>query len=853
MAQALGRNNRPGLGLDALFDSNAFGAVVVDRSGLILRSNNRLSELSGLTGEMLLGGPVFRLLPREFQEGFARLIGDAGPDFPLCGPAFKQIKTENGSALPMLISVFWLGLEDGEDRLLVLFDPNGIEGAVGKIDDLARVFYDLPDAVFLVNPDRTIAMVNPAGVRMFGYELEEIAGETTRRFYPSDAEYERQGQLRYNMEVDAKPGIYVARFKRKNGEIFPGEIIGGPVRNHRNKIIGYLGIIRDASERLTAERLSELFADQLTDAVEGMEEAFALFDSNDRLVTFNSRYRELFRDDGSIMRVGRTFEQILRDGAAGGHYAADGQDTEEWIQYRLRKHREADGSIVIQQMADGRWVQGAERRTKQGGIVGVRTDITSRVLAERKAKNQQRELQLLVDSLPFPVTKVDLNGVVTVCNAAAAEWTGRPRSMMVGRSIVSIIGDENFKKMLTSVRKARTGASQRYELTMAYPDGILRTVEIEHIPDHEEDGTVNGILTLTRDITQDTRREKTLATLYELVNTRQLEFSDKIRRILRLGRDYFGLSSGFIGELTGDDFVIRYADEPRRKSSVDTGVEVPKGGIDAALHITAFAHDGRDGDIDTNHPFFIPEDTGAAVGSPVYIDGRLFGFVFWTSPYQSNQKYVAADVAVARQFAEWIGLEYARQSDIIEMEAMQSELYRLATTDELTGLNNRRQFMTLGEREFQRANRHRHPLAVALFDIDHFKRINDTHGHDVGDIVLRDIARAARSALRETDIIGRIGGEEFAVLLPETSLETAAIVLDRLRAKMADRHQELGDTHVTCTVSIGVALLNQGKGENLELALNRADKALYFAKNNGRNKVAVDDNGTEPRIHISEV
>jgi diguanylate cyclase (GGDEF)-like protein/PAS domain S-box-containing protein len=178
-------------------------------------------------------------------------------------------------------------------------------------------------------------------------------------------------------------------------------------------------------------------------------------------------------------------------------------------------------------------------------------------------------------------------------------------------------------------------------------------------------------------------------------------------------------------------------------------------------------------------------------------------------------------------------------TDITERKALLEKLERQATRDYLTGLNNRRYFMERGETELAQAKRYGHKLSLLMLDIDRFKRINDTHGHKVGDIVLQQLAIILRNSFREVDIIGRIGGEEFAVLLPETGLAQATEVAERLRKNVAGTDlTEATGLPLRFTISIGVVELD-GKDVSLDRLLELADKALYEAKQTGRNKVCI--------------
>ena len=178
-------------------------------------------------------------------------------------------------------------------------------------------------------------------------------------------------------------------------------------------------------------------------------------------------------------------------------------------------------------------------------------------------------------------------------------------------------------------------------------------------------------------------------------------------------------------------------------------------------------------------------------------------------------------------------------TDITERKNLELELERQAHIDYLTGINNRRHFMTLANNELKRDKRHQHDLSLLMFDVDHFKAINDQYGHQAGDLVLQKLVIECREHLRTEDIFGRIGGEEFAVLLPETRIEAAIEIAERLRMITANTFQVLENgksPHVT--ISVGVTSCSC-IDDDIDLLLSQADKALYNAKNSGRDKVCI--------------
>jgi diguanylate cyclase (GGDEF)-like protein/PAS domain S-box-containing protein len=175
--------------------------------------------------------------------------------------------------------------------------------------------------------------------------------------------------------------------------------------------------------------------------------------------------------------------------------------------------------------------------------------------------------------------------------------------------------------------------------------------------------------------------------------------------------------------------------------------------------------------------------------------------------------------------------------DITDRKLLERRLERLAATDALTGLANRAGFFAAAQQEFASPERQDRQPALLMVDLDHFKQINDTYGHETGDAVLRSFARLCRRLFRSRDIIGRIGGEEFAILLPQTNLESALARAERLRQGAEKLRFRGRASELRVTTSIGVAQILPEEG-TVDAALSRADRALYRAKRAGRNRIA---------------
>ncbi|HSR36589.1 MAG TPA: diguanylate cyclase, partial [Desulfurivibrionaceae bacterium] len=195
--------------------------------------------------------------------------------------------------------------------------------------------------------------------------------------------------------------------------------------------------------------------------------------------------------------------------------------------------------------------------------------------------------------------------------------------------------------------------------------------------------------------------------------------------------------------------------------------------------------------------------------------------------------------------ASFLGIVYRMILSLQRKLATAEEKIReLAVTDELTGLKNRRFLLSRLADELDRAHRYHRPLACLLFDVDHFKRVNDTYGHEAGDAVLKALSDTAQRHCRATDLLGRYGGEEFVMILPETDLEEARLLAERLRKTIADLRISVAEKEITVTVSFGVASYRPAETTaliDLYGFIKRADNAMYEAKRLGRNRVQSAD------------
>jgi len=211
---------------------------------------------------------------------------------------------------------------------------------------------------------------------------------------------------------------------------------------------------------------------------------------------------------------------------------------------------------------------------------------------------------------------------------------------------------------------------------------------------------------------------------------------------------------------------------------------------------------------------------------PLVFEENLLG-ILWVW----GRGIAKSDLPIMSIFAKQIGIS-------LERARLFQEVQSLALTDPLTSLHNRRSLFQLGKIEFSRGHRMGRPIACMMLDLDLFKQINDNYGHPVGDQILQEFAKRCKDSVREIDLVGRYGGEEIIILLPETDLLPAVQVAERICSGVATTPIQVSQQEIHVTVSIGVAAKDENTVD-LETLIARADQAMYIAKHKGRNRVAV--------------
>jgi diguanylate cyclase (GGDEF)-like protein/PAS domain S-box-containing protein len=420
--------------------------------------------------------------------------------------------------------------------------------------------------------------------------------------------------------------------------------------------------------------------------------------------------------------------------------------------------------------------------------------LTKRRNIEKKLQNSENRY-LCLNNASFEGIVISENGVIFEANNAISELSGYSVSELIGMAVVDIFAQEVRDDVKAKIQAGYEKIYASMGLTKA---GVQFPVEIQ-----------------AREFIHEHRRVRCaairdLSKHYEVMEALR-ESEKKFRTVVTGALDAIVMIDAQ-GKVTfwnkAAERIFQYSENEMMGKNPHDVIMPP---VFSKAHKKAYSHfqqTGKGGVIDKTIEL-----------SALKKDGEEFPIELSLSAVQIKERWCA--IAVIR--------------DISERKQMEAELTRLATTDVLTGVDNRRSFMEKAEHEITRAQRYGVAFTMMIMDIDFFKSINDKYGHQAGDIVLQKMAQAVKSALRDSDIFGRIGGEEFAIVLIEAEQKTALLTAERIRSLIETLDIKTEKETVQITVSIGLTFFKSG--DDMSTLSKRSDEALYSAKRSGRNRV----------------
>ncbi len=656
----------------------------------------------------------------------------------------------------------------------------------------------IPDLVWLKDADGHYLSCNPVFERFFGACESDIAGKTDYDFVDREqadffCENDRKAMMAGRPSINEEWLTFASDGRRR---LF--ETIKAPMLDADGRPIGVLGVARDITSRVQAEQALQASQKRAQQYLNMAGVMLVVLDAEGRIQLVNHKGCEILgMDEADILgrdwfehflpedirqEMREAFAQMLEDDAEFGGYMENpvlrGDGTERRVAWNHAVLRDEAGRV--------------------NGVLSSGEDVTESRRAEQALRDSRERLQLLLDSMAEAAYGVDAEGRCTFVNRAFLKTLGYPdESEVLGRNTHNLIHHTHADGRPYPESECRMFRAYRANQTINACDEVFWRKDGTPLPVEYwsnpivVDGTVVGAIATFVDITSRMQAEAQLslaAKVYEQ-SGEAIMITDAQCRIVMVNQAFTAISGYSETEALGQN--------PHMLSS------------------------GR------HAPSFY-----AAMWAAITTEGRWQGEVWNRSKDGSLYLEMLSIIRVldARgEVSHYIGIS----SDITQHKAAQAHIQRLAHYDPLTGLPNR---VLLGDRighEISAAQRNRTQLAIMFVDLDHFKNVNDTLGHRVGDELLVTVAARLKAVVREVDTVARQGGDEFILVLPDTDSGGAAHVAEKLLENIAQPCQIEG-FELSVTLSIGIALY-PADGEDYEMLSKCADAAMYRAKHDGRN------------------
>ncbi len=722
-------------------------------------------------------------------------------------------------------------------------------------DRYRRLFDSAPDSVSILDEEGRIIECSQSTAELYGYaHPKALIGKKMTALLTPDSLRLFQEKMYMLEALEATEGEF--QILKPDGSVVDIWRKRFPVTDAQGKFSGVLSYDRDISKRLQAEKA--LLAER--------EQLFSIFDSIDEMVYVsdiesyeilyvNRAMQDAFQKElvgGICYREFHDFEtpcefctnKIIVEKKPAPHrwkyhnaalkkdYAivdriirwSDGRDVRFELATDITKQIEAErgqqkalmeslqATLALQKFGDELEMRVEERTIELAKINEIlRIEIVERKQVEEALKASKLFAENLVETANIMVITLNTNGNIQSFNRYAEELTGYRKAEVIGENWFDIFIPERDKAAISNLFQETlkdTPEPSQYENHITLKNGQERLINWHNNAVLSNLGNISSVLSIGMDITERMQAEKKLQESEERYRLLADNTSDFIW-VTDLETLAITYSSPAVEEMLGftpDEIVFRPLAERFAPNSVKKIWRI------------------LEEELAKNSEGANPERTRVIEAEAYHKKGHTV-WIETTARFLYNEDGLPNALMGAAR-------------DITERKKADQALRHQATTDPLTQIFNRRHFFDLAYQELERSQRYDRPLSIIMFDIDHFKEVNDTYGHAAGDEVLLKLSSRSAEILRENDIFARYGGEEFVVLLPETDLEQAYQMAERMRKDCAETPLDLKLASVNLTISFGVANLG-GEKLLLDELLLRADKALYDAKKAGRNQVSV--------------
>ncbi|GIV64321.1 MAG: hypothetical protein KatS3mg045_1660 [Bellilinea sp.] len=461
--------------------------------------------------------------------------------------------------------------------------------------------------------------------------------------------------------------------------------------------------------------------------------------------------------------------------------------------------------------------------------------------AETALRASEELYRMLVENQGLGVALVDEEENFLYVNLETEKLFGVEPGGLTGRNLSEFLSPDQMQIVLEQTALRRKGLRSHYEIEIIRPNQQRRILSIHATPHFDEEGRFIGAFGVFDDITEQKRMEQRIRNLLMIEQLHRRE-SEALREAISTLIHDLNSKQAARQVLVGLARIVPYDRcalylQQRGRFYLAGKIGYPPGVLSpslAANHplVQEFPLAVRYvNHLEDEHQLALLGETGKGIAwmsIPLHWNNRPIGLVWAIRSAPSTFK--PNEIALAETFAGPAALS-------IQNSRLYTETQRLANRDPLTGLLNRRSIFEAGERELLRARRYAEPFSLLVLDLDKFKAINDRHGHLIGDVLLRQVARRMKHALRSSDLIGRPGGDEFIVLLVKTTAEEAIQTAKRLLETIRERPYRLNGVQHRITASIGAASFTEDGEVLLQNLIHRADAAMYAAKQNGGNQV----------------
>ncbi len=661
-----------------------------------------------------------------------------------------------------------------------------------RLRELETVFENSPDAFVTLDTSHRIVDWNKGARRIFGYSAEEAIGRDIDELISGeDVADEARDFTQRVLAGEAVTSVESVRYARDGTPVYV--LFSGTPIYRQNKLQRIVGVYTDMTARKRAEREQEQIARKYRAIFENTGTATAIIEEDTTISMVNAEFEEL---------CGYSKEEI-EGKTSFVTFVANRGDVERIISYHWQR-RSGSSSVPRKYETDIVNRKGEIKNifvtadlipsTKQTVISLL--DVTGYRQLQASYKQERDHLDQILEFSPDGIAIVNKHGEFIRFNRMAAELFGYTFEEIQGRRAFDFYADrEEMERMLQALRSQ--GSVLNYEIDFLGKDGqrIPCSVSINLLRDRR--GHPAGSTSIIRDL----RPWKEM--LQEL-----REQQEKFRGIASSALDAVIMMDDQ-GRITfwnnAAEKIFGYTSEEAMYQDLHELIAPER-------HLEAFRK---------NFPEFQRSGTGVKVDhaceiNALHKDGTEFPVELSLSALKLGNAFHS------------VGLV----KDITRRKKMEEKLQNMANTDQLTGAYNRHKFLEYLDYEISRVKRNNSPLSLVMFDIDHFKWINDTYGHGTGDETLRELVRITGETLRDIDILTRWGGEEFIVLTPDTDKLSASVLAERLR-RTVEEHDFPGAGSVT--ISLGI--VQYTGNEAVEDLINRVDERMYQAKRSGRNRV----------------